>query len=61
MDEELDGLMEYEDGTPLSGAEAREHLTECLENGWRVFPVGNCPEFDHQNGCPGHPDENVDQ
>lgn len=55
-DEELDGLMNYEDGTPLTGAEARQELLKCKEKGWRLFPVGECPEFDHQTGCPGHPE-----
>lgn len=56
-DKELDGLMEYEDGRKLSGAEARKFLTECLEKGWRVFPVGKCEGFDYQTGCPGHKNE----
>lgn len=56
-DKDLDGIMEFEDGTLLSGKQARQYLTECLAKGWRVFPIGNCEGFDYQTGCPGHPDE----
>jgi len=62
----IKGMLEYygkrkikdlffkEDGTPLSSVESREYLNECLSNGWRVIPIGECDNFDYQKGCLGH-------
>lgn len=25
-----------------------------LNKGHRVIPIGHCPDFDYQTGCPGH-------
>jgi hypothetical protein len=49
-------FMEDDNGKPISDAEARKYLNECLAKGWRVIPCSSeCEGFDYQNGCPGHP------
>lgn len=53
-DEDLDGVFESSFGVPLTGPGVREYLEECQAKGWKVFPVGNCPTFCYQDGCPGH-------
>lgn len=52
-DEDLAGMM-YSEGKTQTGAEARQELLRGLAKGWKVFPVGKCPTFCYQNGCPGH-------
>lgn len=53
---ELVGMFnDDETGRVLSGAEAREHLLDCLEAGKKVLPCSSeCEGFDYQTGCPGH-------
>ncbi|WP_041272400.1 hypothetical protein [Desulfitobacterium hafniense] len=54
----LEGVIsDPETGRTLSDAEARQYLQECLAKGWRVLPMGDCDNFDHQTGCKGHPKE----
>lgn len=55
----MEGLMTKDDGTPCTDKEVRDYLAECLEKGWRVIPVGDCSNFDHQTGCQGHPDKEI--
>ena len=50
----LDGLLEDENGEPLSDFEVRLYLHECADKGWRVIPTGECDNFDYQTGCKGH-------
>ena len=40
-----------DDGNELTDREARIYISECLNKGWRVIPMGDCPDFDYQNGC----------
>ena len=42
-------------GRYLTSKQAREYLEDCLANGWRVLPLGDCDNFDHMTGCKGHP------
>jgi hypothetical protein len=42
-------------GRPLSRDEARRELLKALEAGIKFLPVGDCPSFSPQLGCPGHP------
>ncbi len=58
----MKGLIEDENGKPMGDAEARAYLNNCLAEGKRVIPCGNCEGFDYQTGCPGHPQpENNEQ
>ncbi len=54
-------LFKRDDGTTLTAQEAREYLLDELESGKKVLPVGDCDNFDFQNGCKGHPDVEVKQ
>ena len=56
----FDGLTS-DAGEPLSRSEAERGLRSHLERGDRFLPVGDCPEFDTQTGCPGHPLPRLDQ
>lgn len=47
--------MEDETGRFLTNKEAREYLRQCLKEGKRLIPCGDCEGFDYQTGCPGHP------
>lgn len=49
------GLIEDENGKPMSDKQARLFLAECKAKGWRLIPCGDCEGFDYQTGCPGHP------
>jgi hypothetical protein len=52
----MDGLMNDENGDPMSDFEARKYLKEAKAKGWKVIPCGDCEGFDHfGGGCPGHP------
>lgn len=50
----LKGFFTDENNRPCSHDKAVEYLTDCLLKGWRVIPVGECDNFDYQNGCQGH-------
>lgn len=50
----LKGIFTDENNRPCSHAEAIEYLTSCLQKGWRVIPMGDCDNFDYQEGCQGH-------
>lgn len=45
------------DGQYLNGKDARKHLKEALQKGWKLLPSNGCDNFDHQKGCLGHEDE----
>lgn len=51
----MTGLLEDENGRPLSDKEVRTYLAECQSKGWKVIPAGKCDNFDYQTGCKGHP------
>lgn len=52
----LNGLMDDENGKPMTDKEARTYLQQCLAKGWTLIPCGDCEGFDHfGGGCPGHP------
>ena len=55
----IKGLMNHEDGTDCTDQEVREFLADCLLKGWKLIPVGDCTNFDHQKGCQGHPDAEI--
>lgn len=47
-----------EDGKPVSKAKAKAYLEQCKAEGKKVIPMCSdeeCPDFDYQKGCPGHP------
>lgn len=50
----MNGIMNHDDGRPLTDGEARAFLAESKEKGWKVIPCGDCDNFDHQTGCKGH-------
>jgi hypothetical protein len=47
-------LLVDEKGKYLSADGAREALLDQLALGREVLPLGECPGFDFQSGCPGH-------
>jgi hypothetical protein len=55
----MKGLLTKDDGTDASDQEVRDYLAECLLKGWKLIPVGDCTNFDHQKGCQGHPDAEI--
>ena len=50
----FDGIAKKDDGSRATGAEYLAYLQSHLEQGHRVVPMNNCPDFDYQTGCPGH-------
>lgn len=42
------------DGETLNPEAARDYLMDCLAKGWKVLPMGECPGFSYETGCPGH-------
>jgi hypothetical protein len=57
--ESMEGMMTKDDGSPASDQEVRKHLGDLLAKGWKLIPVGNCGNFDHEKGCQGHPDQEI--
>lgn len=51
----MGGLINDDNGRPMTDKEARKFLAEGLAKGWSVIPCGNCEGFDYETGCPGHP------
>jgi hypothetical protein len=44
-----------DDGRPMTAAEGRAFLVQCLREGKNVLPFGPpCEGFSYQTGCPGH-------
>lgn len=55
---ELAGMMDDENGRPLTGREVRDQLRYAQAMGKKVLPVGDpCEGFSYETGCPGHPVE----
>jgi hypothetical protein len=50
-------LLQDEDGRALSAAETLKTLRGLFAEGVRYLPIGNCDNFDDQQGCLGHPAE----
>ena len=50
----MDGLFRDKSGKHVSDRESRDYLYDCLAKGWRVIPLGDCDNFDYQEGCKGH-------
>ncbi len=51
------GSVLHDDGRSMTHAEAIFMLKENRAMGRRVLPIGECDNFDYQNGCMGHPAE----
>lgn len=53
----LSGMIDDDDGNPLSHEGSLAFLNECLDRGWTKLPMSeDCEGFDHfGGGCPGHP------
>jgi hypothetical protein len=51
----LNGFATDKNGHPVSGKDFRKYLRDSLKKGWKVIPMGECDNFDYQNGCLGHP------
>lgn len=51
------GMVKDDTGRVLSIAEIREEFEQAQAKGWKVLPLADCDNFDHQNGCKGHPEE----
>lgn len=48
-------FMLRDDGTDMTASEARDYLFECLLEGKKFLPVGECEGFDYkEHRCPGH-------
>ena len=53
----LVGSCRKSDGTLMTSDEILDELLDAVAAGYAVIPMCNpvdCPEFDFQNGCPGH-------
>lgn len=50
----IKGEFKTKEGYPLSDYGARALLRDELAKGHKVFPVGDCDNFDYQKGCQGH-------
>jgi hypothetical protein len=50
------GIMEDDNGNPLTDFEARSYLKDCQAKGWVMIPTSSqCTGFDHfGGGCKGH-------
>lgn len=58
----MNGLIDDENGRPMSDSEARKFLAECQAKGWKYIPCGDCDGFDpFEKGCPSHPMEDEKQ
>lgn len=51
------GYFQHDDGRRMTDREAKDRLKLLQAKGWRVFPLGDCDNFDPQTGCKGHPCE----
>jgi hypothetical protein len=61
-DRELEGLIDDDDGHPVSGTVARAWLKIQAYQGREVVPFGEaCDGFDFKTGCPGHQVEDAAQ
>jgi hypothetical protein len=49
------GMFRHDDGRMMTPDEAKAELLHQLANGRKLLPYGDCPDFDYQAGCPGHP------
>lgn len=43
-------------GKPMPVEDVETALLAKLADGWRVYPMGDCDNFDPQTGCKGHPE-----
>jgi len=50
------GGMQHDDGRPMTADEAFDALCDEIAKGRRVIPLGDCDNFDYQEGCNGHSD-----
>ena len=50
----MKGFFTMDNGKDCTDKEARDYLKECLDEGYKVIPFGECEGFDYQTGCPGH-------
>lgn len=53
-DKDLNGWLIDHNGKELSGKKVRSFFEKCLAEGKRVYPMGDCDNFDYQKGCLGH-------
>lgn len=53
-DKEMIGVYQRDDGQTLTPQEARLMLMDELAQGRLFLPVGECDNFDFNNGCLGH-------
>lgn len=44
----------HDDGRAMTNKELRVYLTKARFEGKRLLPMGDCDNFDDQNGCRGH-------
>jgi len=47
----MKGFFTDDNGNELSDKDARKYVFDCIARGWRVIPMGDCPNFDYQEGC----------
>lgn len=55
--EDYRGMFKHDDGRLMSTDEAKRELLRQLSLGRKVLPLGDCDNFDFQEGCLGHADE----
>ena len=56
-DRQLSALFTESDGSHRSGKYVRDYLKLQHYRGVRVLPMSDCPDWNFQTGCPGHPVE----
>lgn len=49
-----------DDGRPVSARAGEEFLRKAQSDGVKLLPMGDCPTFDSENGCPGHAKPRID-
>ena len=51
------GLIKEDNGAEWTDKMVRDYFKECLAKGWKLLPCAgkDCEGFNHQTGCPGHP------
>lgn len=51
---DLTGYITEKNGALWTDKMVRDHYQDCLNKGWAVIPLGECDNFDYQDGCQGH-------
>jgi hypothetical protein len=53
-DRDFKGVLQHDDGRPMTPREARDALMDVIARGHKVIPCSPCNNFNYQTGCQGH-------